>query len=289
MNEQKNLWRLLLDKVVEDDGLPVRDSGYWAKDKLCFWHRYVDMVTKSMVGKPHWPGGIVYVDLFSGPGICVDRDSGERFPGSPLIAANASKPFSKILLCELDQNNASACESRLSTTYAKNKFEMFVGDCNETINELTAKIPRSALTLAFIDPTGLHVQLETVKKLAKSGATDALILFPVAQDVMRNANYYYFSQEESKLDMFLGSDSNWRDQLNTTTTDDPVVKRKLFAKIYKEQLNRHCGFTYFGEKVIERNSAPLYRLIFATQNELAIKFWNESLKKDSQGQKGLPF
>ena len=94
----KDRWPELCRLVEQDDDLPVRDNvGAWTENKLCFWNRYVDITTRAMVGHPKWPEGLVYVDLFGGPGVCVLSGSRRRIPGSPLIAAHSPKPFQKIL------------------------------------------------------------------------------------------------------------------------------------------------------------------------------------------------
>jgi three-Cys-motif partner protein len=265
----------------------VRESGYWAEDKLFFWHRYVDITTTAMIGRNKWPYDVVYVDLFAGPGICIDRNSGRRFPGSPLIAANSPKPFSKILLCELSAENAVACRTRLSGSAARDRFELFVGDCNGRINEVVSHVPSDALTLGFIDPTGLHVHLSTVVTLADCGAVDLLILFPDAVDIIRNADHYYFDNKESNLDLVLGADSDWRARKKRLASNDGTRLRRLFVDVYKSQLQKHAGYTHFGEETISGPHGPLYRLVYVTKNELGLKFWNESIKKDSSGQKRL--
>ena len=287
METNKEHWSRLVESVAVDDGLMVRESGYWAEKKLFFWNRYVEITTLAMVENPKWQHGVVYVDLFAGPGICEIRDSKKRLPGSPLIAANAPKPFSRILLCELDNETALACAARMNRALARNKFKLFQGDCNEEINELTSEIPRGALTLAFLDPTGLHVHFQTAMKLAQCGAVDLLILFPDAVDILRNADHYYFDQEESKLDLVLGKDSDWRNRKAQLATSDGFKIRRLFAEIYKDQLRKHGGYSHFGEEVISGRSGPLYRLVYATKHELGLKFWNESIKKDQYGQKRL--
>ena len=284
MGTKKDHWQTLLDLVSKDDELAVRESGHWAEDKLFFWNRYVEITTTAMVGNPNWSTGVVYVDLFSGPGVCIDRKSKRRFPGSPIIAANAPKPFSKILLCELDSINANACRIRMNESFASGSYQLFEGDCNQLITDVVAAIPDRALALGFIDPTGLHVHFETVMKLATRGATDLLILFPDAVDILRNKSLY-FDQEDSNLDRVLGSDSNWREKISQLGTNDGTRTRQLYSDIYKDQLRTHGGYEYFGEEVISGPSGPLYRLVYATKHETGLRFWNESIKKDSSGQK----
>ena len=96
MPQRPNRWQELCQKVAIDDHLKVRDVGSWTIDKLFFWNRYIEIATTAMVGHPQWSAGLIYVDLFAGPGVCRLRDTGERLPGSPLIAANAPKAFRRI-------------------------------------------------------------------------------------------------------------------------------------------------------------------------------------------------
>ena len=79
-------WNELRERVGQPDDLPTwEEAGLWTKDKLFFWKRYIDTVTVAMdgrKGRSAFPGGVVYVDLFGGTGICTLKESGKRFPGS---------------------------------------------------------------------------------------------------------------------------------------------------------------------------------------------------------------
>ena len=108
-----------------------------------------------MVDSPKWDAGLVYVDLFAGPGVCKIEGTEDRIPGAPLIAAHAPNPFRKILLYELDQTSADACEERLSKIISNSQFKFFRGDCNQEVSKIASEIPRGTLTLAFIDPEKL--------------------------------------------------------------------------------------------------------------------------------------
>jgi three-Cys-motif partner protein len=155
--------------VEDDDGLPVRLSGSWAEDKLNFWARCIDITTKAMGESSKWTAGLTYVDLFCGPGVCQIRGEDHRFPSSPLIVATAAKPFSRLLLCDKDKANASACETRLRRCAPDLDTRVFCGDSNELVQDIAAEIIPRSLTLAFIDPTGLHVEFETIRVLASQG------------------------------------------------------------------------------------------------------------------------
>ncbi len=284
-NGHRSRWDDLLASVEEDDGLPTRDSGRWAKDKLRFWNIYIDITTRAMVDSPHWKS-VVYVDLFSGPGICQIRGTDERVPGSPLIAAKAPKAFSKILLCELNESRASACETRLSKILSDDKYKVFRGDCNEQVSEMVKYIPARSLTLAFLDPTGLHLDFATVETLSQCGRVDLLILFPDGVDVMRNWKRY-FDELESNLDRVLGPDSDWREKRANATSTEPADMRKLYVSIYQEQLKRRLGYDYSDAITIRGKSGPLYKLVYASKHERGLDFWVKSCKKELSGQQDL--
>jgi three-Cys-motif partner protein len=281
-------WRELCDLYKAEDELPVRDVGLWTEDKLFFWNRYIDITTRAMVGHPKWPAGLVYVDLFAGPGICKLRDSGRRIPGSTLIAANAPKPFQAILAIELDSELAEALATRLKSTPAAAFAKVFQGNCNIAIDELVQHIPERALTLGFIDPESLNVDFETVKKLSQCGQVDLLILFADKMDLVRNVDRYERAKP-SVLDRMMGPHSRWRElwaQLTNRSTDNIC---RLFADEYKSQLATQLGYQAFREKVMESANGPIYRLIFASKNKKGLEFWDKVTKKDRGGQQDLPF
>jgi len=240
-----------------------------------------------MVGNRNWPQGLAYVDLFAGPGICTLKESKRRIPGSTLIAANTTKPFGRIIAVEENSVRADACRARLERTLVGKRCHVLTGDCNGLIDEVVSLIPKGSLTLAFIDPTGLHAKFSTVKKLADNARADLVILFADAYDINRNAETYYRGNPDSKLDQVLGPDSGWEGKLDAMGHATSVAKRKLFAKIYREQLRRHLGYEYFSDRVMSGKQGPLYRLIYASKDKLGLKFWDEALKKDSQGQRNL--
>jgi three-Cys-motif partner protein len=276
-------WQVLCDGFAKEDNLPTREVGTWSEDKLYFWHRYIQITSTAMVGKPAWPGGVVYVDLFAGPGICTVKGSGKRLPGSPLIAAHAAKPLTRIVACELDPTLAAACRIRLSESPAKDRALVLDGDCNSQLREIVRQIPRGALTLAFIDPESLHIRFDTVAKLAAVGAVDLLVLFADAFDVVRNVDEYYVKNPASRLDQFLGLDSGWRQDWASLHDRTAAKTRDLFLGVYQRQL-RTLGYDHFGEQRIEGPAGPLYRLVYASKNSRGLDFWNKAQSKERDGQ-----
>jgi len=282
----KDRWPELCKLVETDDGLPTRESGPWTEQKLFLWNRYIEIATSAMVGKPQWQAGLVYLDLFAGPGVCRLKETGRRLPGSPLIAASAPKPFSKILLCEKDPVVIQACKTRIEKTGAAGHVQFFQGDCNERIADMVKEIPNRALTLAFIDPTGLHADFTTIATLANAGRVDLLVLFADAVDAVRNIERYR-EQEKSNLDRVLGPDSCWRDRRESLPIRDSISIRNMLSDIYIEQLQKHLGYEAFDEYPITCSRGALYRLIYASKHERGLEFWKKISKKDADGQRRL--
>lgn len=284
----KDRWPELCQSVAKDDGLPVREAGKWTEDKLYFWHRYIEITTTSMVGKQAWREGLCYVDLFSGPGICRLKSTGKRFPGSPLIAANAAKPFSRILLVEKDPSFARACATRLETSAQAAATRVFCGDCNDLVDQVAQELPPEALTLAFIDPEGLDVRFDTLRRLTAGRRVDILVLFAVAYDVLRNIQYYY-PDPDSKLDQFLGPDSNWRAKWDQLGNQEGHRARAFFTGLYQDQLSRHLGYVQVADQVMKSPKGPLYTLVYASKHPRGLDFWHKVTQKDSSGQLNLDF
>ncbi len=243
-------WPELCKLVEEDDGLPVREVRHWTEEKLWFWNRYLEITTSAMVDKPQWSAGLVYVDLFGGPGVLRLRNSGKRIPGSPLIAAHAPKPFRRILVCELNSELADACRTRLARSPASDRFDVFVGDCNVAIHEIVKNIPDRALTLAFIDPTGLQAHFTTIEKLANCGRVDLLVLFADAYDIVRNLDRY-IQQPESPLDLALGEASECLPRSFGTNSGSSATFDSANERLILTAEDYHC----IGSSTLQSTSA----------------------------------
>jgi three-Cys-motif partner protein len=286
MPKKKDRWPELCKLVEKSDGLLRREVGPWTERKLYFWNRYIDITTSSMVGKRAWAAGLVYVDLFAGPAICEIKNSHRRIPGSVLIAANAPKPFSKIIACELDPTMADACEQRLKQSSTESMFKVLQGDCNKLISRVIEEIPDRALTLAFIDPEGLDAQFDTISALTTNRRVDLVVLFADAYDIVRNVELY-MNDPKSKLDLTLGPESRWRDLWKALGNQNGTNTREMFAKIYMNQLHRHLGYDQFDQHVIKSDHGPLYRLIYASKSPTGLNFWDTATAKDEKGQMDL--
>lgn len=239
-----------------------------------------------MAGKPEWEAGLVYVDLFAGPGICQIRESGRRLPGSPLIACLTPKAFRKLVLVELDPANADACHRRIQRIAPHVDAAVIEGDSNSCIGRIADLIPRGSLTLAFVDPEGFDLQMDTLETLARDRRVDFLLLFADAVDLVRNIDRYE-QQPESKLSKAFGSDAVWRPSWEALSNRSGAQIRELFARLFGTEIRRRLGYEGVREEIIRGPKGPLYRLIFASKHARGLDFWDKISLRDFDGQNTL--
>jgi three-Cys-motif partner protein len=263
----------------QDDGLCIPEVGEWSKDKHYFLQRYIDAFTNSMKNKK-W-SSLHYIDLFAGAGIERLKDSRKLEWGSPLIAAQAPHSFSSLHICEKDPEKFQSLSVRLQRY---SNIQLLQGDANEKISEIICQIPSRSLTLAFLDPYGLHLNFDTIKQLSSRRA-DLILFFPDRLDMVRNWQAYYFRDNESNLDKFLGEGVDWRTTLMNTARNRYADE---LLKLYETQL---CGLGYrpFDPKRISVKGRPLYRLLFCCKDVTGLKLWHNISLKEPDGQRTFDF
>lgn len=264
-----------LPPAPEDDGLLIPDVKPWSFDKHHFLMRYIDAFTNAMK-KKGWTG-LHYIDLFAGAGIENVEGRGLEW-GSPLIAAHTRYPFTQLHLVEKRRQKFDALATRIEKIDLPDTPQMICGDANQIVNEVSQSIPRGSLSLAFLDPYGLHLDFQTVRVLAGDNRRriDLIIFFPDRLDALRNWNAYYKGKPDSNLTRVLGTDS-WELELNNSAPDRWA---DVLTKIYERQI-RTLGFEHFDyERINDTEGRPLYRLIFCCKHRAGGDIWRKiSLRK----------
>ena len=263
------------------NGLYIPTVGEWSRDKHYFLMRYIDAFTTSMKNKK-WQG-LHYIDLFAGAGIEQLETSQKLDWGSPMIAAKAPHPFDRLHLCEKNKHKYNALKSRISNI--KPDSQVLYGDANKKIHEIVKEIAQGTLSLAFLDPYGLHLDYETLSVLSNIRA-DLIIFFPDHLDALRNWEHSYLDNPDSNLDRCLGPGTNWRSLLN----EAPAQRRaEVLRNLYVEQLKKQLGYTEVEYERISFKGHPLYVLIFCSRHKIAAKLWRGISGKKPDGQRTWPF
>lgn len=265
----------------KDDDLYIPTVGEQSRDKHYFLMRYIDAFTTSMKNKK-WQG-LHYIDLFAGAGIEKLERSQKLDWGSPMIAAKAPHPFDRLHLCEKNKRTYKALKSRVDQI--KPDSQILYGDANKKIHEIVEEIPQRTLSLAFLDPYGLHLDYETLRVLSNIRA-DLIIFFPDHLDALRNWEHNYLDNPDSNLDRCLGPGTNWRSLLN----EAPAQRRaEILRNLYVDQLKKQLGYTEFEYERISFKGHPLYVLIFCSRHKIAAKLWRGISGKKPNGQRTWPF
>jgi three-Cys-motif partner protein len=263
------------------DGLLIPDVKAHSRQKHHYLRRYLHAFTTSMREK--WE--IHYIDLFCGAGIENVEGYGLDW-GSPLLAAQMPKQFRRIHGTELNRDKYDALLSRIAHFDQPMPPNLHHGDANQLCNQIVGRIPQhGTLSLAFLDPYGLHLDFDTVRRLSTLSHIDLIIFFPDHLDALRNWQMNYLANENSNLDKFLGT-PEWRASL----LDSNVTQHaEILRNIYEDQL-RELGFVFLDYKRITRSdNRPLYRLIFASREETGLKIWSNTSLVDFGGQSSLPW
>jgi three-Cys-motif partner protein len=263
------------------DGLPARESGAWVLDKKVYVERYLGIFTKGVSNK--WGGKLAYVDLFSGPGKNVVRDTGEEVDGSPLLALKFD--FTRYVFVDVPEVLATL-RTRLRNHPKFSRISFVEGDCNVVIDEVLKHLPANHLTLAFIDPTGLQIRFDTIRRLVHNRKVDLLMTIQFGMGIQMNLPQYIKSEGDA-LTAFLGN-SDWRKDTEQAATVSQAGRRILDR--YMAQL-RTLDYLETKDLELVRNdqNTPLYFVVMASRHELGKKFWREVTKIAPSGQRNLIF
>jgi|SRR5271157_3719497 len=274
-----------MSHLLGSDGLLIRDSGIWAKDKLYYLDRYLHIFSVGMQNK--WKGKLYYVDLFSGPGLCLIPETKEEFDGSPLIALKYN--FAKYFFFESDPDCFRALRSRIEIR-APDKLsciELIEGDCNTGIDKITFPVSNS-LGTAFIDPTGIApLPFKTIEQLTIGRQLDLIINFHEGMGIRMNL-HQYTTTDENALMSFLSSD-RWKKQIQSKPLSFDETCR-MIAKEYLENLERLGYLAFDSEKIPikAKRDTLLYYLLFASKHPRGAEFWHKIKLIDSHGQRQFP-
>lgn len=275
-------------RLPVDDGLAMRPSGLWVKEKLYYLERYIYAFETAMRDKP-WRSRF-YIDLFAGPGKCLIRETNEVVLGSPLLALTTAHPFTNYFFADLDEGNIDCLSRRASSFEIDSVLDIRHGDCNQLVHEIVEAIQRrdaqvvygtwSSLNLAFLDPAGINLEWTTVEALATVKKMDMIIHYP-RMGLNRPMKLFYESEQDTAVDRFFG-DRKWRkiySLLNEQGARESHIHREL-RNHYTENLARF-GYVFDSSHLPEplvrstNQNSPLYNLILVSKDELAYQLWRK--------------
>jgi three-Cys-motif partner protein len=246
--------------------------------KLHYARRLADITSRGM--KDYWPQR-VYIELFSGPGSCrVDgRTVGSQ--GSALLSMTIRSPFTQYHFVDINPEVIRSLEARSAKAVSSCTPYYYPQDCNAAIDSILPRLPERFLGLAFIDPTGWQVHMETIRKLAT--ASDQMdLLFTFHSGQMRRVMHL---ERQPRLDAYFGDGGAWREIYRSAPS---YARTRQLADHYNGQL-RGLGYLIAGEMPLVKNSqgSPQYLLIYASRHRRGVDFWQKAVAVGPAGERAL--
>ena len=188
-------------------------------------------------------------------------------------------PFTKLVLCEIDEENVSALDKR--TVSARARTSIVPGDCNACIHEIVKLIPPYGLNIALVDPFNPSALVwETLKVIGMVNRMDIIIHFPTGP-IKRNFGKPGFHET---IDRIVGT-RDWRSSVKSSEDVPKLID-------YLRESLGSIGYT--GDRVrslpVENSKDNvLYHLVFATKHKLGNKIWQSVASVTPRGDREFDF
>ncbi|MDI3328845.1 MAG: three-Cys-motif partner protein TcmP [Alicyclobacillaceae bacterium] len=215
--------------------------GQWSIDKLAFLERYIPnylLATKKALER-------YYIDAFAGRGEWIHRQTGEKVAGSASIVLRYAKEFTKIHLCELEEDRVEDLRRLVAENGASDKVAIHQGDANRLLPFIMKSIHRSAPTFVFLDPSGDHIHWSTIQTLSK-WKTELFILYPYNMTLIRYLPRDPEKQEpfkKERLNLFFGTDEWEYIYRNTPRRYLHFELLDLYTRRLKELGYQYCNIS----------------------------------------------
>jgi len=203
-----------------------------------------------------------------------------------LIALHTEPPFTNYHLIDLDSARTENLQRMVQDIPSA---KIYHGDCNKILLEKVFPIlaqDRYKRALCLLDPYGLHLNWEVMRKAGELGNIEIFLNFPVA-DINRNAlrrnRDAVEPKQAARLTSFWG-DESWRDIAYDTKNDlfahAEKTDNKTIVQAFRQRLKSVAGFKHVLDPMPMRNknNVEVYYLYFATLKDVADKIVRDIFK-----------
>lgn len=267
-------------------------GGDWTEEKLTRVRKYLSAYTMIMKNR-HFR--FAYIDAFAGTGYrnlkeeenqsmlmfpeLVEQESKRFLDGSARIALQVQPRFTKYIFIEKDETRFADLQTlKTDFPYLKDDIMLVNSEANMYIQELCKKNWEGRRAVLFLDPYGMQVPWETIKRIANTQAIDLWYLFPLGVAVNRllKKDGNITESIKKKLDIVFGA-SDWYSSFYQSGTNLDLFGNKLsiekiadYSLISDYFINRlKTAFSHVAENplpLLNSKNNPLYLLCFAANN-----------------------
>jgi three-Cys-motif partner protein len=254
--------------------------GVWSELKLEIIEKYGAAYTKAFAKTRNLKK--YYIDGFSGAGVHVSKKTKAAIEGSPARALKITPPFDAFYFIDL---NAGKTDYLRATCGDRPNVHVYTGDCNEYLTrELlpTIQYENFNRALCLLDPYGLDIDWDVIRKAGQCRAVDLFLNFPV-MDMNRNAIWRDPERAPAggvdRMNKFWGDDS-WRQAAYAESRQGsffgPNLEKQGNEQIvaaFQKRLKDVAGFGFVAKPLPMRNSrkAVVYYLFLASPKAVAQK------------------
>lgn len=270
------------------DKQPIRCVGTWAEQKIYLLYQYFGIFTQGMKNK--WRE-LNYIEICSGPGRCIERDSRTEIDGTALaiIRHDSFQYVHNALFFDYNSKVVSVLNQRIKNLNKDNAFA-FEADYNEP-NKLCDILKKYcnktySLNLLLIDPTDCSVPFDLIRNLTETlDNLDIIINVAIGTDFNRNIPMAFEDKNRAKkYERFLGNDTFFTDSdnINYYQQKNYIKLREQFRLTFSKSMER-IGYIYSDICQVEN----YYDIIFFAKHKTAIEFWQKAKTIKYDGQRKL--
>jgi three-Cys-motif partner protein len=269
-------------KLDPTDGLIIGQVGPWASEKHERLRQYIQAShgARAKYLHPRGLGGASYIELYSGAGRSLIKDTNAIIDGSALVAYKAARDsgaaFSELYFSDLEKQNSDAVARRIEILggVSTNYF----GSADVVVDHVIKAINPYGLHLAFLDPFGLgQLPFSVIERLLTVKRMDMVIHVSLF-DLQRNLDDYS-READPTLDNFA---PGWRTAVDVRQSIAPL--RAALIDYWLGAIRSLGSHPATGIPLIvgEKNQR-LYWLVFLSSNPLGHKLWNSVQNLTGQG------
>lgn len=263
-----------------------RCADRWTKKKLTLLKHYMDIFTTGMHYK--WENRLGYIDLFCGPGRNIIKKD-KATDGSPLLSLKTDHSFSEYYFNDINPISITSLKAWIQEVPDINNknIKFYSEDYKSAVRKIMHELDDYKLYFAFVDPTNIDFDYECLKLLSNNKRIDLMILFALGMSMQRNIDKWFDSNDETKIDIFLGG-NDWRDDFRKH--GNSITKWKSLYDYYCKKV-MELGYLEpdsvsdtFGVK--NSKNRNIYYLTFFSKNIKGYEFFRK-IKKYSTSQTSL--
>jgi three-Cys-motif partner protein len=252
--------------------------GYWSEVKLDIVKRYSEQYSTIFNAERQARFYHVYIDAFAGAGIHLSKTSGEWVPGSPLNALLTDPPFREYHFIDLDGQKVEHLRDMVGD---RPDVRIYPGDCNSILlGDVLPNVPYEQYRrgLCLLDPYGLHLDWQVIRKAGELRTIDLFLNFPIA-DMNRNVIWHnpdgVDGSDIRRMNRFWGDETcrevAYEEEQTMFWQESKKAANEVVAEAFRTRLKEKAGFARVPAPLPMRNTrgAVVYYLFFASHNRAA--------------------